>query len=97
MKTVIKTIHEEEYSDGSRILGILYNYSTNNTNFIDSFAYIYHNQTYVFFKTMIDLFDYLLYGSKNTDVERSYLTEEEFDKIYDSEIHGSFAKIIELE
>lgn len=97
MKTVIKTVHEEEYSDGSRTLGLLYNYSVNNGEFSDSFPYIYHNGTYIFFKTMIDLFDYLLYGTKNSDVERSYLTEQEFDDIYDSEINGSFAKIIELE
>ena len=96
MKTVIKTVHEEEYSDGSRTLGMLYNYSVDDSDFSDSFPYIYHKGTYVFFKTMIDLFDYLLYGNKNTDVERSYLTEEEFDNIYDSEIKGSFAEIIEL-
>jgi hypothetical protein len=96
MKTVIKTVHEEQYSDGSRTLGILYNYSADSGDFSDSFPYIYHKETYIFFKTMIDLFDYLLYGNKNSDVERSYLTEAEFDEIYDSEINGSFADIIEL-
>ncbi|MFW6246563.1 MAG: hypothetical protein ACOC22_00105 [bacterium] len=96
MKTVIKTVHEEEYGDGTRIIGILYNYSIDD-EFSDSFPYIYHKETYVFFKTIIDLFDYLLYGTKNTDVQRSYLTEAEFDEIYDSQINGSFAEIIELD
>ena len=81
MKTYLKTVHEEQYSDGSRTLGILLNYDDN--GFQESFPYIYHqkNTMYIFFNTMVDLFDYILYGESK--MKRAYMAEIEFDKLYD--------------
>jgi hypothetical protein len=89
MITKIKTIHEEEYSDKSKSLGILLNYSTDD-NWQESFIYVYKNENYIFFNTMIDMFDYLFYGENK--MKRAYLSELEFDKYYDaSDIEGHFS------
>jgi hypothetical protein len=94
MKTHIKTIHEEEYSDGSRTLGILLNFSSEIEHanvWKDSFIYIYHDKMYIFFNTMIDMIDYLLYGDKK--VKTAYMDEEDFDEYYEAEfIEGVFAE-----
>ena len=93
MKTKIKTIHEEEYSDETkRRIGVLYNYSVDNSNWNDSLIYIYRDGIYIFFETMIGMLDYLMYGDDK--VKRVYLEEVEFDKYYDSVINDSFTKII---
>jgi hypothetical protein len=83
MKTYLKTVHAEEYSDGSRTLGILLNYDDD--GFQESFPYIYHrkNTMYIFFNTMVDLFDYILYGESK--MKRAYMEETEFDKLYDAD------------
>jgi hypothetical protein len=96
MVTHIKTIHEEQYSDGSRTLGVLLNYSSEleHEGFKDSLIYIYRKTEeglgmYVFFSTMVDLFDYMLYAEDN--MKRAYMDEEEFDLYYDAEyINGDF-------
>lgn len=82
MKTYIKTGHEEEYSNGNRTLGILVNTDQNN-NRIDSLAYIYRDEMYIFFDTMIDMMDYLLYGDRK--VKRAYISELDFDVLFDVE------------
>jgi len=95
MKTKIKSIHEEKYSDNSRTLGILYNFSieSDNQNWKDSLIYIYRDNMYIFFNTMVDMIDYLLYGESK--MPRAYLSEEEFDLYYDAEfIDGSFTEKI---
>ena len=93
MKTYLKTVHAEEYSDGSRTLGILLNYD--DEGFQESFPYIYHqkNTMYIFFNTIIDLMDYLLYGEMHGErkMKRAYMEESEFDKIYDLDfLNGKF-------
>ena len=91
MKTHIKTIHEEEYSDGSRTLGVLLNFSSEveHEGWKDSLIYIYHNKMYIFFNTIIDMIDYLLYGDKK--IKTAYMDEEDFDEYYDAEfIEGVF-------
>ena len=93
MKTRLKTIHEEEYSDKSRILGILINYSIDDTEFDESFIYVYRKGIYIFFNTIIDMIDYLLYGNDN--MKRAYFEEDEFDKYYDSDyIVGKFSDLL---
>ena len=95
MLSHIKTAHEEQYSDGSRTLGILVNYSSdyNQDGWKESFAYIYRDGMYIFFNTMVDMFDYLLYGEDK--MKRAYLEEEEFDKYYDTEfIEGKFIDLL---
>lgn len=90
MKTQIKTAHEEEYSDKSRTLGVLLNYSTD-SDWKDSLIYIYRDGNYIFFNTIVDMIDYLLYGDNK--VKRAYLSEEDFDKLYDSPyINGKFSE-----
>lgn len=90
MKTKIKTIHEEEYNNNSRTLGVLHNYSIDNDcNWYDTLFYIYSKSTYIFFNTMMDKMSYQLSGEK--DMKRAYLSEDKFDEYYDSDfIEGSF-------
>jgi hypothetical protein len=93
MKTQIKTIHEEQYSDNSKTIGVLYNYSldADQKEFKDSLTYMYREGTYVFFNTIIDLIDYILYSEKK--MKRAYMTEEEFDQYYDAPyIEGKFSE-----
>jgi hypothetical protein len=97
MKTNITTAHEEEYSDGSKTLGVLFNYSDDG-NFKEGLIYIYKkgiykNGMYIFFNTMIDMMDYLLYAE--TKVQRAYMEEDEFDKYYDADyIQGKFSDLL---
>jgi len=93
MKTHIKTAHEEEYSDKSRTLGVLLNFSSEieHEGWKDSYVYIYRDGMYIFFNTMIDMVDYLLYGENK--MKRAYMTEENFDQYYDAEfIEGAFTE-----
>ena len=88
MKTFITTAHEEQYSNNGRTLGVLLNFDEN-FNRVDSLIYIYHEDMYIFFNTIIDMNDYILYGEKK--MKRAYISETDFDKIYDKEsIDGKF-------
>ena len=89
MKTRLKTIHEEEYSDKSKVLGVLLNYSDDNT-FAESFVYIFSNERamYVFFNTMVDMIDYLIWN--DSKIKRAYMEEKDFDWLYDNEFDGKF-------
>ena len=88
MRSKLKTAHEEEYSDKSRVLGVLINHSIDDI-WKESFTYIYKEGMYIFFDTIIDMIDYLLYGE--VKMKRAYMEETEFDKLYDAEyIDGSF-------
>lgn len=90
MKTQIKTAHEEEYSNKSRTLGVLLNFDENH-NRIDSLIYIYREGTYIFFNTIMDMNEYLMYGDGK--IKRAYMGEEDFDKFYDSPyINGKFTE-----
>jgi len=92
MKTNITTAHEEEYSDGSRTLGVLFNYSDDG-KFKEGLIYIYKKGMYIFFNTMIDMMDYLLYAE--TKVQRAYMEEDEFDGYYDADyIQGKFSDLL---
>ena len=93
MKTYIKSIHEEAYSDDSKTLGVLYNY-TEDEEFTESFLFLYREGMYIIFDTMIDMFDYLLYGEKK--MKRAYMEEDIFDRYYDADfIDGKFTDILE--
>lgn len=88
MRTKIITAHEEEYSNKSRTLGVLLIVDENG-NRVDSLTYIYREGTYIFFNTIIEMSDYLLYGDGKT--KRAYLKEDKFDDYYDAPyIEGSF-------
>lgn len=92
MKTKIKTAHEESHTHGdkgSKIVGVLTNYSPEDELWKDSFIYIFKDGMYIFFETIVDMVDYMLYGS--TKMKRAYVEEAEFDEIYDAEfIDGAF-------
>jgi hypothetical protein len=93
MKTFILTAHEEEYSDNSRTLGVLLNINENSER-IDSLIYIYRKGMYIFFNTIIAMNDYILYG--DTKMGRAYITEEDFDRIYDAQyIDGKFSDMLD--
>lgn len=88
MKTFIKTAHEEEYSDKSKTLGVLLNIDKDYKR-VDSLIYIYSKNMYIFFNTIMEMNDYLLYGE--TKAQRAYISEEDFDVIYDAPyIEGKF-------
>ena len=92
MRTKIVTAHEEEYSNKSRTLGVLLIVDENGKR-VDSLTYIYREGTYIFFNTIIEMNDYLLYGDGKT--KRAYMKEDEFDKYYDAPyIEGSFVDIL---
>ena len=95
LRTTIITAHEEQYSDNARTLGVLMNqdYDESATPFKDSFAYIFKTERkmYIFFNTMVDMFDYLFYGNDEHTITCAYMSEADFDKLYDMEyIRGSF-------
>ena len=93
MKTKIKTAHEEKFTQGekNRILGVLFNYSfeVEHDGWRESFAYTYKDGMYIFFDTIIEMINYLLYGE--TKMKRAYMEENDFDELYDSNfIDGKF-------
>ena len=97
MKTKIKTIHEEQISDGSRTFGVLLNYTYNENekkiNIINTLFYSYREGTYVFFETMTDMYDHTLYG--DSKIKRAYLEEDEFDRYYDVDgVNGHFSDLL---
>lgn len=87
MKTKIKTIHEEQSSDKEKNIGVLYNYGIDST-YYNTHVFNYKDGVYIFFRTMTELFDYMLYAEKN--MNRAYMKEDVFDELYDSEIDGNF-------
>lgn len=93
INSIIWTVHEESYSDG-RTLGVLANFDLDkNMERIDSFVYFFRmtetGGMYVFFETIVDMNDYLLYGDKK--VKRAYMKEEVFDELYDrDQLDGEF-------
>lgn len=87
MNTTIITGHEEEYSHKRRTIGIVVNLDENGKR-VDSLAYIYE-KNYIFFNTIMDMNEYLLYGT-GTKVKRAYLVEDEYDEFYDNSIDGLF-------
>jgi hypothetical protein len=90
MKTYIKTAHEEGYSNSSKTLGVLLNYNENYER-IDSLVYIYRSDIYIFFNTIMDMNEYLLYG--DSKIKRAYISEEDFDKFWDAlHIDGKFTE-----
>jgi len=89
MNTIIRTVHEEEYTNGEKTLGVLFNYPEDNGLWKESFVYVYKDGMYIFFDTIINMIDYLLYGEKK--MRRAYMEEKEFDEYYDADfINGKF-------
>ena len=90
MNTIITTAHEEEYSNDSRTLGVLLNLDMKGKR-IDSLIYIYHNEMYIFFHTIMAMNEYLLYGDGK--IKRAYISEVDFDRHYNAKaIQGLFAE-----
>ena len=89
MNTTIITAHEESYFN-DKTLGVLLSLNENGER-VDSLVYIYHQEMYVFFNTIIEMMDYLLYGDKK--IKRAYIKESDFDKFYDMDmIPGLFSE-----
>jgi len=89
MITVIEEVHEESINETGKIFGLLYNYSLDRET-KDSLCYIFTQKNYIFFETMIDMFDYYLYG-EHSKSKRSYLPEKDYDKYIGHKIDGKFA------
>jgi len=79
MISKIKTIHEEYFDN--RSIGVVLNTIDNNTN--ETFIFLFRNKRYIFFETIMGMFDYTLYGEK-TKIKRAYMDEETFDELYDN-------------
>ena len=95
MQTLINSVHEESYSDDTRTLGVLFNYTADGS-FKESFIFIFNHKdnTYIFFNTIIDMLDYLLYSEKTMD--RAYMEEDVFDTYYDASfVEGKFKDVLE--
>lgn len=93
MKTNIKEILNEEIKkeDKTYTFGVLFNYSKEDSNWNNSLLYMFNHKknTYIFFKSIIDMIDFYFYGSDK--IKRAYLSDGEFEKYYDAEyIEGSF-------
>lgn len=91
--TKIITAHEEQFVTAEnvvqKIIGVLMNIDETEKR-ISSFLYLFNqeNNTYVFFDTIVDLNDYILYGDRK--VKRAYMKEDDFDDYYDNGIKGEF-------
>jgi hypothetical protein len=91
--SLIQTIHEETYSDG-KTLGILLNYDfyEGKMKKYNSFAYYFRETEeggmYIFFESIVDMNDYMLYGDNK--VKRAYMKEDDFDILYDTNMGGVF-------
>jgi hypothetical protein len=97
MITHIKEVHTEQYSNGSRTLGVLLNYEVTNSNehndFKESFVYMFRETEdggmYVFFNTMFDMWSFMLYSEDK--MKRAYMSEADYDKLFDApHIDGKF-------
>ena len=96
MLTSIKTIHEEvQDGDKNKVIGVLQNFDTEN-KWQETLFYFYRNETYIFFETITELIEYMLYGKGDKGIKRSYVKEHVFDAFYDSKgtIEGSFRENI---
>jgi hypothetical protein len=93
MKTKIKTIHEESQPGSDLGVGVLYNYEVDGV-WYDTLFFYYKKDIYVFFNTITDLINHVLYGEKDT-INSAYVKEELFDQLYDANnIDGSFRDCI---
>ena len=97
MKTHLKEVHTEGYSNDSRTLGILLNYSLEpeHKDWKESFVFMFRENEdgarYIFFNTMFDMWNYILYSENKMKV--AYMAEEDFDKLYDAPfIEGTFSE-----
>lgn len=93
INSLIWITHEETYSDG-RTLGVVTNFDLDmNLEKIDSFLYFFRETDdggmYVFFETIVNMNDYMLYGDNK--VKRAYMKESDFDELLDGNgIKGKF-------
>lgn len=79
MLSKIKTIHEEYFDE--RSMGVILNTIDNRH---ETFIFLFKNKRYIFFETIMSMFDYSLYGER-TKIKRAYMDEETFDELYDSD------------
>lgn len=92
MKTRIKIAHEETHKgETTRTVGVLFNYSDENPEFRESYIFIYKKGMYIFFETIVDMINYLFYGTLK--LKRAYVEEQVFDNYYDAKyIDGKFGE-----
>jgi hypothetical protein len=94
MMTHLKTIHEEKHVS-EKIIGVVMNYNNDDDSFIDTLFYVYKKGSYIFFNTITDTTDYMFSGL--ADMNRAYLTESEYDELYDANyIEGKFRDYLEF-
>ncbi len=102
-KTYLKITHTEYLNDGISEFGTILNFDqnyiiTNKSIMVttESFGYLFKGDTYIIFKSLANLFDFMIYGDKKTN--RAYLSEEDFDILYDEDgFEGTFNEKLEWE
>lgn len=102
-KTYLKITHTEYLNDGISEFGTILNFNpeydfTNKSTLFttESFGYLFKGGTYIIFKSLANLFDFMIYGDKKTN--RAYLCEEDFDILYDEDgFEGTFNEKLEWE
>jgi hypothetical protein len=96
MKTHIKEIHNEQFSDGRYTVGILLNYSSEieHEGWKETLVYSFDHERniYTFYNTIFDMLNALLY---HDDKKRAIMTDEEFEGYCDAQyIEGSFSSYL---
>jgi len=99
--TFLKITHTEYLNDGVAEFGTILNFDdkyiiSNKTNpeVTESFGYFFKGSTYIIFKSLANLFDFMIYGDTKTN--RAYLSEEDFDILYGEQgIEGTFSEKLE--
>lgn len=100
-KTYLKITHTEYLNDSHSEIGVIlcfdesYNILNKTTpESTESYCYFFKNDNYIIFKTLANLFDFMIYGDTKTN--RAYLSEAEFDELYDANgFKGSFDSKLE--
>ncbi len=91
-KTYLIDAHVEETPESPYTIGIMLNHDDDG-NRVDSFPYLYRDEIYVFFETILEMIEYMIYNNKK--IKRAYMREVKFDKYYDNYIDGVFKDILE--
>lgn len=100
-RTYIKITHTEYLNDGISEFGTILNYNDiynfknkSDVQNTESLAYFFKSDTYIIFKSLANLFDFMIYGDTKTN--RAYLSEEDFDLLYDNKgFYGTFNEQLE--
>lgn len=87
----IKSVHTEYYNNNTYSISVLLEYDNNKK--INSYILYYNNGIYTVFNTIYDCFKYDMYEDNN--INRGYISEEDFDELYDNGFEDNFISYVE--